>query len=101
MNDPKHSLLISIIAVTASIWSFHGTAEEAAPESLEQILQEAVSQSRAPGMGAVVVNGDGIIELSVVGLKRIDQSTPLESTDPLSYRLSNQTTDRNSCSPTC
>jgi CubicO group peptidase (beta-lactamase class C family) len=52
------------------------------PKSAADILLDAVGKYEVPGMGAVVASSSGILDIQVVGVKRIDEDVPLEVTDP-------------------
>lgn len=51
-------------------------------KSAEDVLREAVAEHDVPGMGAVVASSNGVLDLQVVGVKRMDGKIPLESADP-------------------
>jgi CubicO group peptidase (beta-lactamase class C family) len=50
--------------------------------SVNDILINAVAEHDVPGMGAVVASSNGILDLQVVGVKRMDGEVPLETSDP-------------------
>lgn len=52
------------------------------PKSAADILVDAVGKYEVPGMGAVVASSSGMLDIQVVGVKRIDEDVPLEVTDP-------------------
>ena len=52
------------------------------PTSAEEILRDAVGKYDVPGMGAVVASSSGMLDIQVIGVKRIDEEVPLEVTDP-------------------
>jgi CubicO group peptidase (beta-lactamase class C family) len=51
-------------------------------KSAEDILRDASAIYDVPGMGAVVASSSGILDLQVVGVKRMDEEVPLEVKDP-------------------
>lgn len=61
-----------------------GDAEERPdlPESVEDIIRAAVANYDVPGMGAVVASSSEILDLQVVGVKRMNERVPLETVDP-------------------
>ncbi len=82
MPSLKH--VIGIFLVGTVLVLSNGNAEEkrTEPKSVEAILQQAIAESRAPGIGVVVTNSGGTVDLAVVGTKRADRTTPLEPDDP-------------------
>ena len=80
---------MAILATALAISTFlsgcgQGDLEKSpeASKSVGDILSDSVAKYDVPGMGATVVRSSEILDLEVVGVKRIDRNVPLESADP-------------------
>jgi D-alanyl-D-alanine carboxypeptidase len=73
-----------LAALTLSAACAQGDPEESpdVPKSVEDILRDAVVKYDVPGMGAVVASSSGMLDLQVVGVKRLNEKVPLETADP-------------------
>ena len=77
--------LAAILAISAlSVGCVQDSEEDcrSVAKSTKEILREAVAEYDIPGMGAVVASSNGVLDLEVVGVRKIDGNIPLETADP-------------------
>jgi CubicO group peptidase (beta-lactamase class C family) len=79
---PKLAAILAFSALSAGC--MQGDTEDSpnVAKSAEDILREAVATYDVPGMGAVVASSNGVLDLQLVGIKKMDGKIPLESNDP-------------------
>jgi len=82
--EPVKKLTVVLVAFMLFAGCASGDCDESADDakSVEGILRDTVAKYDVPGMGAVVASSDGILELQVVGVKRLNDKVPLEFADP-------------------
>ena len=86
MNIPHSRMQMrssaAILCLLVFILSTALADEAAEPVTVESILQASVAESAAPAMGAVVASSAGVIEQSVIGIRRLERTSKASTTDP-------------------
>ena len=78
----KHVIFLIALVLSAGCTRDEPGETPGVPKSAEDILGDAVGKYEVPGMGAVVASSSGMLDIQVVGVKRIDEDVPLDVTDP-------------------
>ncbi len=78
----KPAIVFAVLTLLAGCTQGYSEERPDVPKSVEGILRDAVAKYDVPGMGAVVASSRGILDLQVVGVKRMNEKLPLQSSDP-------------------